>query len=219
MHWVGDQLATGSKDKLVRIFDIRDSFLCSKLAFEGHLQEICGLKISPNNMQIASGGNDNQLNIWDLRSLKPLGVLGNHEAAVKALVWHPKVPGRLYSGSGTADRRIRIFDTHRMEQNEIIDTGSQVCNLAFDPEGDYLISTHGYSLNQMILWDARDELKKIDCVIAHKCRVLYLSSSPCGKYVVTGAGDGSMRLWRIMKPLKEIRKVKSIFSGDVMRFR
>jgi WD40 repeat protein len=28
-------------------------------AFAGHLQEICGLKISPDNNYIASGGNDN----------------------------------------------------------------------------------------------------------------------------------------------------------------
>lgn len=219
IHWQEGRLATGSKDKLVRLFDVRENFISSTTAFAGHMQEICGLKLSPNGAQLATGGNDNQLNLWDLRGLKPLGVLGTHEAAVKALAWHPKQSATLLSGSGTADRKIRTFDTHKLEEVSVIDTGSQVCSLAFDPDAKYLVSTHGYSLNQMILWDAEEELKKIDCVVAHRCRVLYLSASPCGRYVATGAGDETLKLWRIVKPLKELKKGKSIFSGDIMRFR
>jgi len=30
----------------------------------GHEQEVCGLKWSPSGNQLASGGNDNILNIW-----------------------------------------------------------------------------------------------------------------------------------------------------------
>ena len=30
----------------------------------GHDQEVCGLKWSPNGQQLASGGNDNLLNVW-----------------------------------------------------------------------------------------------------------------------------------------------------------
>lgn len=219
LHWQEDRLVSGSKDKTIKIFDLRQPFLIPITDFCGHMQEICGLKMSPNGNQLASGGNDNQLNLWDIRQMRPLAVLGTHEAAVKAIAWHPKHAGVLSSGAGTADRKIRTFNTNRLEQVSETDTGSQVCNLVYDPDGEFLISTHGYSLNQMILWDIKEEMKKADCVIAHKLRVLYLSNSPCGKYVVTGAGDESMRIWKINKPVKYVNKAKSIFAADVMKFR
>ena len=37
--------------------------------------------------------------------------LGSHQAAVKALAFNPVQKNILVSGSGTADRRLRIFDT------------------------------------------------------------------------------------------------------------
>lgn len=65
--WSGDILATGSRDKIIRIFDSRNSMIKPVTAFAGHLQEICGLKLSFDNNYIASGGNDNQLFVWDMR--------------------------------------------------------------------------------------------------------------------------------------------------------
>ncbi len=47
--------------------------------------------------------------------MKLMGSLGEHEAAVKALTWHPIKKSILVSGAGTADRNIRIFDTSKCE--------------------------------------------------------------------------------------------------------
>lgn len=201
LHWQENVLISGSRDKTVRLFDMRQNLAHPVYSFSGHIQEICGLKLSPDNNYIASGGNDNQLLLWDIRKMKLLGSLGEHEAAVKALAWCPKKRSILISGAGTADRKLRIFDTAKCEQLAKIDTGSQVCNLTFDRDGDSLISTHGYSLNQMIVWNYSknfDRLKKEDVIMAHKLRVLYLATSPCGKYVATGAGDETIRIWNLI---------------------
>lgn len=32
--------------------------------WEGHKQEVCGLKWSPDEYSVASGGNDNKLMVW-----------------------------------------------------------------------------------------------------------------------------------------------------------
>lgn len=201
LHWQENILISGSRDKTVRYFDVRQNLAHPVFTFAGHVQEICGLKLSPDNNYIASGGNDNQLLLWDNRKMKLLGSLGEHEAAVKALAWCPKKRSILVSGAGTADRKLRIFDTAKCQQLAKIDTGSQVCNLTFDRDGDSLISTHGYSLNQMIVWNYSknfDRLRKDDVIMAHKLRVLYLATSPCGKYVATGAGDETIRIWNLM---------------------
>lgn len=48
-----------------------------------HTQEVCGLKWSPAGTQLASGGNDNVLNIWQAGAQTPLHSLTDHRAAVK----------------------------------------------------------------------------------------------------------------------------------------
>ena len=54
-----------------------------------------------------------------------------------------------------------------------------------------MITTHGYSLNQIILWkwDENCQLTKIDSLMGHKNRVLYLAGEEEGPRIVTGAGD------------------------------
>ena len=42
-------------------------------------------------------------------------------------------------------------------------------------------------------------MNKEEVLIAHKLWVLYLSMSPCGKYVVTGAGDETLRIWNVFE--------------------
>jgi cell division cycle 20-like protein 1 (cofactor of APC complex) len=72
---------------------------------------VCGLRWSFDQQQLASGGNDNRLNIWSLHSNTPTFSLLKHTAAVKALAWSPHQHGLLVSGGGTADRTIRFWNS------------------------------------------------------------------------------------------------------------
>jgi cell division cycle 20-like protein 1 (cofactor of APC complex) len=84
------------------------------------------LKWSPDNRQLASGGNDNQLCIWELNSETPAIRFAEHTAAVKAIAWSPHQHGLLASGGGTADRCIRFWNTATNSKLNTVDTGSQV---------------------------------------------------------------------------------------------
>lgn len=92
----------------------------------GHQQEVCGLKWSPSGNQLASGGNDNLLHIWQQGQERPLHTLTAHQAAVKALAWCPFQSNLLATGGGTADRSIKFWNTHTGALLNSIDTGSQV---------------------------------------------------------------------------------------------
>ena len=51
-----------------------------------HLQEVCGLRWSPDGQYLASGGNDNTVNVWDSTlgmEVAPLHTFTEHQAAVK----------------------------------------------------------------------------------------------------------------------------------------
>ena len=85
--------------------------------------QLCGLKWSPDDRELASGGNDNQLNIWNSSSTTPVLRFQEHLAAVKAISWSPHQQGLLASGGGTADRCIRFWNTATGSQINSIDTG------------------------------------------------------------------------------------------------
>jgi WD40 repeat protein len=106
-----------------KVFCERGTPMCRCTA---HRSEVCGLKWSPDNRQLASGGNDNQLCIWDLNSSTPAMKFAEHTAAVKAIAWSPHQHGLLASGGGTADRCIRFWNTATNSKLNTIDTGSQV---------------------------------------------------------------------------------------------
>ncbi|KAJ3088549.1 Long chain acyl-CoA synthetase 7 peroxisomal [Quaeritorhiza haematococci] len=156
--------------------------------------KVCGLKWSPEEGQLASGGNDNKLLVWDKMNEVPTLKFTEHQAAVKAISWSPHQHGLLASGGGTADRRIRFWNTLTGTAISSHDTGSQVCNLSWSKTANEFVSTHGYSQNQVIIWKY-PSMQQIATLTGHTYRVLYLAMSPDGQNIVTGAGDETLRFW------------------------
>lgn len=195
LAWNTHILTSGSRDRLIYHRDVRapDQWM-RKLV--GHKQEVCGLKWNCEDGQLASGGNDNKLMVWDKLSETPLWKFSEHTAAVKAIAWSPHQRGLLASGGGTADRRIIFHDTVKGSVINEIDTGSQVCNLAWSKNSNEIVSTHGYSQNQIVVWKY-PSMTQVASLTGHTYRVLYLAMSPDGRVVVTGAGDETLRFWSV----------------------
>ena len=66
----------------------------------------------------------------------------------------------------------------------------------WSPARQELVSTHGYSLNQIIVWKY-PSMGKLATLTGHSMRVIYLALSPDGQSVVTGAGDETLRFWHV----------------------
>jgi len=197
LAWNEHILTSGSRDRSILHRDVRqpEQFF-RKLV--GHKQEVCGLKWNSEDGQLASGGNDNKLMIWDKLSEEPLYKFNDHSAAVKAIAWSPHQRGLLASGGGTADRKIRFWNTHNGSMIQEVDTGSQVCNLAWSKNSNEIVSTHGYSQNQIVVWKY-PSMTQVVSLTGHTYRVLYLAMSPDGQVIVTGAGDETLRFWNCFK--------------------
>ncbi|GET89020.1 cell division cycle protein, putative [Leishmania tarentolae] len=230
-------LASGSRDSTVVLRDVREcdtstsasvaSLSSSSLAratsvLRAHETEVCGLKWSPTGAMLASGGNDNQLLLWDRRSIstgshgsttsrvyrngecQPIFFLNKHTAAVKALSWNPAQPALLASGGGSHDKALRFWNSLTGECVHHINTGSQVCGVVWNRSGTELVTAHGYTDNQLSIW-RYPSLRRIANLIGHTSRVLHLALSADGQTVVSAAGDETLRFWRCF-PANELRE-------------
>lgn len=63
LAWNADQLSSGSRDRMILQRDVRTPPLQSERRLQGHRQEVCGLKWSTDHQLLASGGNDNKVQL------------------------------------------------------------------------------------------------------------------------------------------------------------
>ena len=118
-------LATGSKDHLVHLLDLRLNSPIIK-TFAEHKQEVCGLKWSNDGNFLASGGNDNKVFVFSNRKDMPELRFDEHTAAVKALAWSNTHRGVLLTGGGTNDTTIKSWNTLSNTVIKEVTTHSQV---------------------------------------------------------------------------------------------
>ncbi|XP_065847172.1 cell division cycle 20.2, cofactor of APC complex-like [Euphorbia lathyris] len=198
LAWNNHILTTGGMDGQVINNDVR---IRSHIVetYRGHHQEVCGLKWSASGQQLASGGNDNLVHIWDrsvASSTQWLHRLEDHTAAVKALAWCPFQGNLLATGGGGGDRCIKFWNTHTGACLNSVDTGSQVCSFLWNKNERELLSSHGLTQNQLTLWKY-PSMGKMAELTGHTSRVLYMTQSPDGCTVATAAGDETLRFWNV----------------------
>jgi cell division cycle 20-like protein 1 (cofactor of APC complex) len=191
--WAGYILSTGGQDGCIIQRDVRQaSHSISKV--DAQSSQVCNLKWSPDEQHLASGSNDCKIHIWSLHSKSPLLECTRCQSAVKGLAWSPHQAGLLASGGGVADKCIRIWNTRNDSLVKCVDTGSQVCNLIWSKNVNEIVSTHGYSMNEVAIWKY-PSLTPIAKLTGHARRVLFLGMSPDGRRIVTGSGDETLRFW------------------------
>ncbi|GAY61528.1 hypothetical protein CUMW_210650 [Citrus unshiu] len=210
LAWNNHILTTGGMDGLIINNDVRvrDHIVET---YRGHHQEVCGLKWSASGQQLASGGNDNLLHIWDRSMASSNSVtqwlhrLEEHTSAVKAIAWCPFQSNLLATGGGGGDRCIKFWNTHTGACLNSVDTGSQVCALLWNKNERELLSSHGFTQNQLTLWKYPSMVKMAE-LSGHTSRVLFMAQSPDGCTVASAAADETLRFWNVFGAPQVISK-------------
>ncbi|KAJ3790095.1 WD40-repeat-containing domain protein [Lentinula aff. detonsa] len=199
----------------------------------GHNGEVCGLKWRSDGELLASGGNDNVVNIWDGR----LGDVGegargsakwtkrNHTAAVKGLAWCPWQLNLLASGGGTNDATINVWNSTTGARLHTQKTPSQITSILWALHKKEILTTHGYPTNSIMLhaYPSMDRVAEIRD--AHDSRILFSCIGPAGDLICTAASDENLKFWRIWDVVgegggkkrkeNEERRVNSTSSGQL----
>ena len=188
--WNKHILSTGARSGLVYNHDVR--IADHKIAeLVSHTAEVCGLEWRADGTQLATGGNDNLVTIWDARSLNaPKFQKTNHRAAVKALSWCPWQPNLLATGGGSYDRHIHFWNTTTGARTNSIDTGSQVTSLRWSTHYKEIVSSSGFPDNSLSIWSYPTLVRNVE-IPAHETRVLHSCLSPDGQMLAT-AGESPL---------------------------
>ena len=198
MGWNKHVLSTGARSGIVFNHDVR--IAQHKIAeLVSHTSEVCGLEWRSDGAQLATGGNDNLVSIWDARQLNaPKFQKTNHKAAIKALAWCPWQTNLLATGGGSHDRHIHFWNTTSGARTNSIDTGSQVTSLRWSLAYKELVSSSGFPDNSLSIWSYPTLVKNIE-IPAHESRVLHSALSPDGQMLATAAADESLKFWKVFE--------------------
>ncbi|PNX65961.1 anaphase-promoting complex subunit cdc20-like protein [Trifolium pratense] len=91
-----------------------------------------------------------------------------------------------------------MWNTRTGARLNSVDTGSQVCSLLWNKNERELLSSHGFTENQLTLWKYPSMVKMAE-LNGHTSRVLHMTQSPDGCMVATAAADETMRLWNVFE--------------------
>ncbi|AMD21289.1 HER010Wp [Eremothecium sinecaudum] len=206
--WLDTVVCIGAKSGEIQVNDVRvkDHIVNT---WEKHTSEVCGIKFRQDGLQLASGGNDNTVMIWDTRQDEPLWTKRNHNAAVKAIAWHPDVINLLATGGGSLDRHIHFWNTTTGARIGSINTGSQVSSLHWGQsyEGSHMkeeiVATGGSPDNSISIYSYESKIKVAEITQAHESRIVSSQLSPDGTIIATVGGDENLKFYRVFDAKKK----------------
>lgn len=181
-----------------------------------HIGAVRAVDFHPNGAQVASGGVDRLVRVFDVDTNTLVLELEGHNDIILAVRFSPD---GAYLASSSADGVIILWDVvERVEARRFVGHSGPVFDLAFSPDGRYLASGSGD--DTLRVWDATtgEELRRYN---AHRGGVQGVAFSSDGLRVLSGGGDGFIRLWRVDYSLEELmswaeanRYVRDLTCGE-----
>ncbi len=178
------------------------------MEFVGHRGPVRAVAFAPDGKTLATGGQDNVINVWDVSTGKSLKQLRGHASHVRSCSYSPD--GELLLSAGR-DARIKLWQPQRYaEARELLtdDEGRTDAVLAakFSPDGSHIVTASRDRTAS--LWDVASLERLQHFQEGHD----FLASSAIffgdGTRLATGAGDGSVRLWDVATGA-EIKRLKN----------
>jgi len=172
---------------------------------EGHLGSVYAVAFSPDGQRVLSGGADQTLRLWDVRTGKEIRRIDTGVGRIWAVAFAPR--GR-YAVTGSFDGSVRLWDLDRgREARRFADKGDYVRTVAFSPDGQWIAA--GGDDRMIRVWDAVSG-KLQGTLKGHDHFVWSIAFSRSGKQLVSGSLDRTIRLW----DLASMSERKTISTGD-----
>ncbi|POR33225.1 Putative WD repeat-containing protein [Tolypocladium paradoxum] len=194
----------GGQVKLVEIPSLKD-----KMTYRGHTNKISGISwfpgatlpvqnVSPDSLNLASGGAEGLIQLWSLNQDTPLSTLQGHSQRVCRVEFHPS--GR-YLASASEDTSWRLWDVETTSELLLQEGHSRgVYAVSFNTDGSLLASAGLDSIGR--IWDLRSgrTVMILDGHLDGHIKPIHaLDWGSDGHRVLTGSADGWIKCWDVRK--------------------
>ncbi|KUN79015.1 hypothetical protein AQJ66_29475 [Streptomyces bungoensis] len=200
----GGVLATGGRDRTVRLWDVRTPRHPRETAvLTGHKDAVYAVAMHPSGSVLAGAGADGTLILWDITDPhrpRRLSTVRTHTKTVRALAFSPSGATLVSAGSNgdvvlwntrSVTRPVRGVSLHGHQD--------EVRSVAFSADGRLLASAGGGD-EHVILWDTTSPAHPVERADwqAHTGTALSVAFNPRTAVLATsGGGDRPVKLWRV----------------------
>ncbi|HEY9800039.1 MAG TPA: WD40 repeat domain-containing protein [Leptolyngbyaceae cyanobacterium] len=190
----GKILASGSKDKTIKLWDVfTGKEICT---LTGHEEKIHCVAFSPDGKTLASGSVDKSIKFWSLETGQEIYSFKGHSDDVLSVAFSPD--GQvLASGGAGNDKKIQIWHLSQRKVQTITghsDWFGGISSLAFSPDGKILASGSWDKTIKLWEWNKGQE---ISTLIGHSDHVCCVAFHPNGKILASGSKDKTIKFWKV----------------------
>ncbi|CAM1506974.1 Fc.00g066150.m01.CDS01 [Cosmosporella sp. VM-42] len=203
----GELVAVGNWGGQVKLVEIPS--LTEKMTFRGHTNKISGISwlpgatlsekgVSPDTVNLASGGAEGMVHLWSLNKDTPLASLQGHSQRVCRIEFHPS--GK-YLATASEDTSWRLWDVETTAEVLLQEGHSRgVYAISFNTDGSLLASAGLDSIGR--IWDLRSgrTVMILDGHLDGHIKPIHaLDWSSDGHRVLSGSADGWIKCWDVRK--------------------
>ncbi|KAL4246695.1 WD repeat PWP2 family protein, partial [Abortiporus biennis] len=206
----GEWLAFGAK-KLGQLLVWEWQSESYVLKQQGHYFDMNTLAYAPDGQNVATGGDDGKVKLWNTTSGFCFVTFSEHSAAVSAVEF-AKQGQVLFTAS--LDGTVRAFDLIRYRNFRTFTSPSpvQFSCLAVDPSGEVVAAGSTDSF-EVFLWSVQTG-KLLDVLTGHEAPISSLAFSPTGNLLASGSWDKTVRVWTVFGRSRAVEPYQ--LSADVL---
>jgi WD40 repeat protein len=191
-------MMTGIRQRQVVICDTADGQILHDLNDKEGVASL--VTFTPDGSTVIAG-NENRVNLWDVRTGKKEQSPAWNDGLVTTVALSPD--GRLMACGDP--HTIQVIDRQAGRRLHSFRGEKSFVNLAFSPDGKTLAATTDGMAPLLRLWDVASGQEQ-PARVGHEWDIFGLSFHPGGRLVATAGWDGTVRLWDVAPPGKEVRK-------------
>lgn len=207
----GKEVATGSYDKTVRIWDVETGKL--KQTITGPEEWVSGLVYRFKGERVAASSGDKTIRIWRAKNKWKIRKIVEHNG-LHGLAQSPDE--KLFATAGFR-KGLRIWNANLGDwKHTLKGHTSDVRCVAFSPDGKTVVSG---SVDQTVrLWRTATG-KEIRVLEGHKDWVTWVGFTPDGKQVLSASRDKTVRLWDAAtgQPLRTVLSARYPIRAAALR--
>jgi WD40 repeat protein/DNA-binding SARP family transcriptional activator len=192
----GDQTAlSGSDDNTLILWDVTTGEAIRRL--EGHTGAVNAVAFSPDTLEgtggqtAVSGSADAELILWDVATGEAIRRFAGHENEVTSVVLHPGGGTMLSTG---LDHSLRLWDLDSGEMIREAHFPAPPDSLALSPDGRTAQFTVDFEVR---LWNIEQWRESQRLLGQSGMASSALAISADGRVALSGAADGTLRLWNL----------------------